>query len=201
MHGTKAEEYLLLTVIAEDGTRIPVEARPMDTVKVVKAMVELEIGVGKEDQQLLLGDRRLPENATLSEMGIEKDLELKLVIIKVADVVDAEEDEVAEDCVRVVVKCQTTSGKYKDVKLDLLRTDATEVAKDRALEKLKTWDENLEGLAGKDFGLFIPQEAVGYIERPDNKQSLRPMKKKERLKDSATLEENGVSRDGPPQEV
>ncbi|CAK0910046.1 unnamed protein product, partial [Prorocentrum cordatum] len=86
----KAEEYLLISVVAEDGTRIPVEARPMDTVKVVKAMVELEIGVSKEDQKLLLGERQLPEDATLSEVGIDKDLELKLVVIKAADIVESE---------------------------------------------------------------------------------------------------------------
>ncbi|CAK0878279.1 unnamed protein product, partial [Prorocentrum cordatum] len=175
-------------------------ARPMDTVKVVKAMVELEIGVSKEDQKLLLGERQLPEDATLSEVGIDKDLELKLVVIKAADIVESEA-EVPEDCVRVVVKCQITTGKFKEIKLDLLRTEATEVAKERALEKLKTWDENLEGLTGKDFGLFIPQEQMGYRDVGNGKQGLRPMTRKERLKDSATLEENGISRDGPPQDA
>jgi hypothetical protein len=198
-------------VKTSDGA-IPVEARPMDKVLVIKAEVELRTGVAKEDIKLFQtvedGEKELPDLAIIGNSSITQGTELRMEIRKA---VDAEEVAALEDgYMRVNFSSQMTGGRMRSWIVDVKLDSTVKEVKAAGLAKAQTIDQNLKGLVPNDMGLFYPRPPLeGAMKRPDEEPAkyrgateIRMMTQQERLDErlesfKAALKEQDINDESP----
>mmetsp|Transcript_18374 Transcript_18374/g.57622 ORF Transcript_18374/g.57622 Transcript_18374/m.57622 type:complete len:287 (+) Transcript_18374:80-940(+) len=179
-----SDSYVPVAVAQSDGTVMEIDIRLTDTVKVLKAMLALELDITEDRQELSFEGALIEEGVMLGQLGIKEGSRLEL---------EVEEEEVDEsapagkDCMRVTVVCDATPGKAKRLGLDVTAEETANELKIRAYEEFAKTTEAFQEGTCKDYGLFI-------LKSPpvDAKGQLRYLRQDERLGDKKSMEENGI---------
>jgi len=191
----EGENYVPILIERADGSKIQVEVRPSDTVKVLKAMIAVKIGVAEAFQELAASGMKMEDVCLMSEYEMEEGSVYTLTELKeeekeeVLRSPDAKEGEVVT---RIYVTCDATFGKkIKKVAMDVIATDTIKDIKVRAYNELAISTESLKKKEPRYFGLFIPQSPV-----TTETGNLRYLSRaEERLPETSTTEEVGLKGD------
>lgn len=184
-------KYVNLIITSDNGGKLQVEIKETDTVRVLKAMINMNLGLPEEQQDLSFGGKALAESEVISECGLK---EGSTVLLKVQEEekADAEDDAPVvstidgEVCCRISVKCEMGVGKARIIKLDVPLTDTITDAKKKAYEEFIVGNESIRDLPMSEYGLFLLKG-----EQMENGQ-LRWLRRDERMKEKKTVEENGL---------
>mmetsp|Transcript_16394 Transcript_16394/g.42341 ORF Transcript_16394/g.42341 Transcript_16394/m.42341 type:complete len:302 (-) Transcript_16394:49-954(-) len=186
-----AAKYINLVITSEDGGKMQVELKDQDTVKVLKAMINMDLGVPEELQDLTFSGTLLDEDTKIADCGLK---EGSAVLLKVRE----NEDEVQDDapavttidgevCCRITVKCEMGVGKAKRISLDVPMTDSILEVKQKAYDEFILANESIRDLPINDYGLFLLKS-----DQADENGQLRWLRRDERMKEKKTVDENGL---------
>jgi len=189
----EGENYVPILVKRADGSKIQVEVRPSDTVKVLKAMIAIKIGVSESFQELTASGVKMEDVCLMSEYDIEEGSQYTLT-----ELAEDEEEVVlstakdGEVVKRIYISCDANFGKkIKKVTMDVSATDTIKDIKVRAYNELATQIHSLRKKEPRFFGLFIPKSPVQL----ENGNLRYLSRSEERLPESSTTEEAGLKGD------
>jgi len=191
------DSYFGIKVEMPDGKMIGVEVRPIDTVAVLRAAIELETDIEKERQTLLLDGSALPLESTISEVGMSENTVVTVEIAKDEDEQKLEDmGPVDDSCIRVAIKTQISGGKWKSVIQDWPREKSVQDVMEETLKKFQMIDEQMKYYETDAFGLFkLDPELPPLGEMPNPKTGgtkLRLLMPREELKENMTLEAQNI---------
>lgn len=180
---------MAILVEKPDGVKAQVEVKGSDKVKVIKAMLQMELGVAEELQDLSYADMPLEDDYTVADCGILQGSTLRLQVREEAIELRPEQGAIEGDvCVRIFVKCDISVSKSKVIALDVPKSDTMKDVKEKAYEAFTAIQENFKELKPRGYGLFLVKgPTVG------DRGQLRYLRRDERIDEKKTLEENGLS--------
>jgi len=188
------ENYVPILVERADGSKLQVEVRPSDEVKVLKAMIALKTGVSEAFQELAASGVKMEDFCLMSEYNIDEGAVYTLTELQEdeQEVVLRSESVEGEVLTRVYVTCDAGFGKkQKKVAMDVSGTETIKDIKVKAYNEIAASVEPLRRKQPKYFGLFIPQSPV-----QTEKGNLRYLsRREERLPETNTVEEAGLKGD------
>jgi len=190
----EGENYVPILVERADGSKIQVEVRPSDTVKVLKAMIAIKIGVSEAFQELTASGMKMEDVCLMSEYNIEEGSLYTLTELKEdeQEVVLSPEAKEGEEFTRIYVTCDAAFGKKtKKLAMDVSPTDTIKDIKVRAYNELAISIESLRKKQPRYFGLFIPKSPV----QTENGNLRYLSRSEERLAETSTTEEVGLKGD------
>eukprot|EP00401_Gymnodinium_catenatum_P079807 CAMPEP_0117546522 /NCGR_PEP_ID=MMETSP0784-20121206/46649_1 /TAXON_ID=39447 /ORGANISM="" /LENGTH=329 /DNA_ID=CAMNT_0005343393 /DNA_START=33 /DNA_END=1022 /DNA_ORIENTATION=+ len=188
----QVENYMVILIEKPDGQRFQVEAKPSDSIRTVKVMIQVEIGVAEDQQELALEGCQLSDTMKVSECGINEGTCLNLTITEGLSAESSDEDAAAETPVaegelRVYVSCTNGSSKKQRIMLDIPKEEKGEALKIMAYKHFCDSLEHIKNLSKDDYGLFLVK---GEWEGP--KGPIRVLTRDERVKERLPVE-NGLS--------
>lgn len=182
---TDPNSYVPILLEMEDGQAYSVEARPKDTVKTLKCVVNLELGFAEQAIQFSVEDEVLADDATLSTIDLKEGSKLQMKLLEVEE--DVETDSPG-DGVRLFVKVDS-AGKTTKVTLNLDPDETIESVKLEAYEQFREKVPFLCDFPPSEYGLFL----LDGTPVADSRGNLRWLKKSELLKEQETVAQNGLA--------
>jgi len=158
------EAYVTVLVEQPDGEILQVEGKPSDKIRVLKVMIQLQIGADEDKQELIIeaetgSNVMLKDEQTLANCGIEEGTKLKLTIAE--DAPDGDDpNEAPEGSTRIFVKCDISPGKMKLVTLYAGPNETGKEIKERAYAYFCKVQPVFQSTPKSDFGLFLPKTPV-----------------------------------------
>lgn len=191
----EGENYVPILIERADSSKVQVEVRPSDTVKVLKAMIALKIGVSEGLLELAVSGMKMEDVCLMSEYNIEEGSVYTLTELKEEEreeVIRSPAAKEGEVVTRIYVTCDASFGKKtKKVAMDVIATDTIKDIKVRAYNELAVNVDSLRKKQPRYFGLFIPQSPV-----TTETGNLRYLSRsEERLPETSTTEEVGLKGD------
>jgi len=189
----EGQSYMPLLVKQENGDDVQIEVRGIDTVNVVKAMLQMQLGIAEDKQELTFADMPLEDNFAVMDYGIQEGSTLILNVAQEAEVEEEEEEEIpveidGEPCIRVFVKCEVTVTKTLTIPMDVKLSETVKELKARAYAEFVAEASYMARNSARDYGLFILKHGPTMLERGN----LRMLEKDERVADKLTIEESGL---------
>ncbi len=182
---TDPNSYVPILLEMEEGKAYQIEARPKDTVKTLKAVLNLELGVAEQAIQLSFDGDVLSDEMALTEVDLKEGSKLQMKVVEVEE--DATESSGDTDGIRIVIKVDS-AGKTTKVTLNLDPEEGIEDVKLEAYEQFRDKVPFLCDSPVSGYGLFL----LDGTPVADSRGNLRWLKKSERLKESKTVAENGL---------
>ena len=182
---TDPNSYVPILLEMEEGKAYQIEARPKDTVKTLKAVLNLELGVAEQAIQLSFDGDVLSDEMALTEVDLKEGSKLQMKVVEVEE--DATESSGDTDGIRIVIKVDS-AGKTTKVTLNLDPEEGIEDVKLEAYEQFRDKVPFLCDAPVSGYGLFL----LDGTPVADSRGNLRWLKKSERLKESKTVAENGL---------
>lgn len=182
---TDPNSYVPILLEMEEGKAYQIEARPKDTVKTLKAVLNLELGVAEQAIQLSFDGDVLSDEMELTEVDLKEGSKLQMKVVEVEE--DATESSGDTEGIRIVIKVDS-AGKTTKVTLNLDPEEGIEDVKLEAYEQFRDKVPFLCDSPVSGYGLFL----LDGTPVADSRGNLRWLKKSERLKESKTVAENGL---------
>mmetsp|Transcript_35955 Transcript_35955/g.66037 ORF Transcript_35955/g.66037 Transcript_35955/m.66037 type:complete len:308 (+) Transcript_35955:44-967(+) len=188
--GGMSDGYLTLEVETPEGSTVRVEARRADTVRVVKAMIQLKTGVS-EDRQILRACANaeiLQDDTVLESLGVLDNEKFSVEWVTDLAIEAGEpddEEELDKSMIKLVIRCDERPGKPTRVNVVVSNRARISEVKAKALQCLSP---EIRKLGPKEYGLFIIPE--DYTTNATAAYTgLRFLTKDERLAEKSTVEE------------
>jgi len=179
--------YVPILVDIENDKAYQIEVRPMDSARIVKAVLNLELGLSEQLMELSFDGEKLDDDTVLTDIELKEGSKLQLKVLE-ADEVDEELLDPSEASgLRIVIKVDGP-GKATKLTLDVDPQENVGELKLEAYDQLKDKSPFLDDVAARHYGLFI----LDGTPTADSRGNLRYLKKSERLNEKQTVEENGI---------
>lgn len=183
---TDPNSYVPILLEMDEGKAYQIEARPKDTVKTLKAVLNLELGFAEQAIQLSFDGKVLSDEMELTEVDLKEGSKLQMEVVEVTE--EAVSSSSGEgDGIRIFIKVDS-AGKTTKLTLNLDPEEGIEDVKLEAYEQFRDKVPFLCDSPPKEYGLFL----LDGTPVADSRGNLRWLKKSERLKETKTVAENGL---------
>eukprot|EP00438_Fugacium_kawagutii_P019083 Skav234711 [mRNA] locus=scaffold634:48706:49518:+ [translate_table: standard] len=178
--------YVPILLEMEEGKAYQIEARPKDSVKTLKAVLNLELGLAEQAIELSSDGKVLTDEMELTEVDLKEGSKLQMKVLEVEE--DALSSGTGDDStIRIFVKVDS-SGKTTKLTLNLDPEEGMEDVKLEAYEQFRDKVPFLCDSPVTEYGLFL----LDGTPVEDSRGNLRWLKKDEYLKEDKTVAENGL---------
>jgi len=178
--------YLALLVNTPEGKTLQIEILPSDTIKALKAMVQVESRVADNMQELTFEGKVLEDSDIISEAGLESASRIDLTV-KEADSTDIEDTPVPEGCIRITVRPGPGEDDGTGCTLDVPLTNTGKELRDMIYKELGKSVDHIQKIGVDEYGVFL-LESLDI----DADGQVRHLTRDERIKELKTVEENGL---------
>lgn len=179
--------YVPILVEIEGDKAYQIEVRPSDTAKIVKAVLNLELGISEYLMEVSYDGKPLDDDLVLTEIDLKEGSKIQVKVLEADEVEEPEPNPEDATGLRIFIK---VDGPGKATKLTL-DVDPQENVGDLKLEAYEQFREKVPflcDLAARQYGLFL----LDGTPTADSRGNLRYLKKSERLNEKQTIEENGL---------
>lgn len=190
--GEFSDNYVPVFVRQGEGEEdLEIDVRLSDSVKVLKAMVAVELDIPEKAQELSFNGEKITEDVPLGKLGM---VEGSIVQLEVLEIQETEIDELEKDALsfKIFITCDAASpGKIRQVPMSVLPTDTIMDLKVKAFYEMRKFTESFNYAnpePEEEYGLFIP---TGEPTK-DARGNLRELERDEYLKDRMTIKELGI---------
>jgi len=176
-----------ILVEIEGDKAYQIEVRPSDTAKIVKAVLNLELGISEYLMEVSYDGKPLDDDLVLTEIDLKEGSKIQVKVLEADEVEEPEPNPEDATGLRIFIK---VDGPGKATKLTL-DVDPQENVGDLKLEAYEQFREKVPflcDLAARQYGLFL----LDGTPTADSRGNLRYLKKSERLNEKQTIEENGL---------
>lgn len=178
--------YVAILLEMEEGKAYQIEARPKDSVKTLKAVLNLELGLAEQAIELSSDGKVLTDEMELTEVDLKEGSKLQMKVLEVED--DALSSGTGDgNTIRIFIKVDS-SGKTTKLTLNLDPEEGMEDVKLEAYEQFRDKVPFLCDSPVTEYGLFL----LDGTPVEDSRGNLRWLKKDEHLKEDKTVAENGL---------
>jgi len=185
------QNYMPILVKQNDGTEVAVEVRGADTVRVLKTMIQMQLGISEDRQELTFADMVLEDGFAVMDYGVQEGATLTLNVVEETAQQTEDEPEApttidGEPCIRVFVKCEVNITKTLVIPVDVTLTEKVRDLKVKALKEFAVENQSMSRNSPSEYGLFILKHGPTLLADGN----LRMLERDERIKDTLSIEDS-----------